>query len=64
MIAAIIEELPDKDELRRVMEKGGCMTTVEELGLSRKIIRKTMQISPYMRNRLTLMRFLKMMEID
>lgn len=40
------------------------MTTVEELGLSRKIIRKTMQISPYMRNRLTLMRFLKMMEID
>ena len=64
MIASIIEELPDKDELRRLMEKGGCMTTVEELGLSRKIIRKTMQISPYMRNRLTLMRFLKMMEID
>ncbi len=35
MIASIIEKIPDKDELRRLMEKGGCMTTVEELGLSR-----------------------------
>lgn len=62
-IAGIIEELPEEAEMKKLMEKGGCVTDGRRLGLDEKMIRETIQISPYMRNRLTLMRFLKMLEI-
>ena len=55
-IAEIIEELPDEEDIQKLMEKGGCLT--------RRMIQETIQISPYMRNRLTLLRFLKMLEIE
>ena len=63
-IADMIEDLPDEEDLQRMMEKGGCITDAWRIGLTEEMIRQTIQISPYMRNRLTLMRFLKMLEID
>ena len=63
-IADMIEDLPDVDDLQRLMEKGGCITDARRIGLTDRMIQETIQVSPYMRNRLTLMRFLKMLEID
>ncbi|MFR0078394.1 MAG: iron-containing alcohol dehydrogenase [Blautia sp.] len=63
-IAAILDDLPDVEDVCRLMEKGGCKTSLKALGLSRRAVAKTIQLSPYTRNRLTLMRFLKMLEIQ
>ncbi len=63
-IAEIIEELPDEEDIQKLMEKGGCITDAGSIGLTRRMIQETIQISPYMRNRLTLLRFLKMLEIE
>lgn len=63
-IADIIDELPDPEEMKELMEKGGCVTRLEEIGLTEDIIPMTMRLSPYVRNRLSLMRLRKMLLID
>lgn len=64
VIADIIEDIPDKHELNRLLEQGGCVRTVEEIGLTEDIIPLTLQLSPYARNRLSLMRLRKMLSIQ
>lgn len=61
-IADIIDAIPDKHELNRLLEQGGCVSTVEDIGLTEDIIPLTLQLSPYARNRLSLMRLRKMLE--
>lgn len=62
-IADIIDEIPDVDDLERILNKGGCVKDVREIGLSESIIPRTLDLSPYVRNRLSLMRIRKMLEI-
>lgn len=61
-IARLIDEMPKKDEIIKILEQGGCVKDVEEIGLSRDIIPLTMQLSPYVRNRLSFNRMRKMLE--
>ncbi len=61
-IADIIERLPDEDELLRLMEQAGCVHSVEEIGLSKDIVPLTLDLSPYVRNRLSLMRMRKLIQ--
>lgn len=61
-IAKLIDEMPKKDEILKVLEQGGCVSHVEEIGLSPEIIPLTMQLSPYVRNRLSFNRMRKMLE--
>lgn len=63
-IAGIIDEMPGKEEILDLLEKGGCVKSAEELGLSAEIIPLTMQLSPYVRNRLSFNRMRKMLEIE
>lgn len=60
-IAEIIDEMPSKDEIMKILERGGCVKTVEEIGLTKEIIPLTMQLSPYVRNRLSFNRIRKML---
>lgn len=63
-IAEIIDELPEVEEMEEFLEKGGCVTKLSEIGLTEEIVPMTMRLSPYMRNRLSLMRLRKMLLID
>lgn len=63
-IAEIIEELPDPEEMEELMEKSGCVTKLEQIGLKEEIVPLTMRLSPYVRRRLSLMRLRKMLLID
>lgn len=62
-IADIIDEIPDVDELETLLRRGGCVRHVEEIGLDADIIPLTLDLSPYVRNRLSLMRLRKMLDI-
>lgn len=61
-IAQIIDEMPRKEEVLEILERGGCVKDVEEIGLPKDIIPLTMQLSPYVRNRLSFNRIRKMLE--
>ena len=60
-IAEIIDEMPSKDDIMKILERGGCVKTVEEIGLTKEMIPLTMQLSPYVRNRLSFNRIRKML---
>ncbi|MDO5337560.1 MAG: sn-glycerol-1-phosphate dehydrogenase [Eubacteriales bacterium] len=62
-IADIIDEIPDVEDLERILDKGGCVKSVRQIGISEKLIPLTLELSPYVRNRLSLMRVRKMLEI-
>lgn len=61
-IAEILEKLPTIDFVKDKLKKAKAVTTFEEIGLSESIKRKSIRISPYVRNRITLMRLAKMLE--
>lgn len=63
-IAEIIAELPEPEELEDMLERGGCVTRLEQIGLTEDIVSMTMRLSPYVRSRLSLMRLRKMLLID
>ena len=60
-IAQIIDELPEVDEVLGLLKRGGCIYDVEQIGLTEDIIPLTMQLSPYVRNRLSFNRIRKML---
>lgn len=62
-IAEMIEELPDEETMIHMMEKAGCVYEPEELGLSDEIVPLSLQLAPYTRKRLSLLRISKMLEI-
>lgn len=61
-IAEILEKLPTLDFVKNTLKRAKAVTTLEEIGLSEGIKEKSLRISPYVRNRLTLMRLSKMLE--
>lgn len=63
-IAEIIEGLPDPEEMEELLERCGCVTKLEQIGLDESIVPMTLRLSPYVRNRLSLMRLRKMLVID
>lgn len=63
-IAQIIDEMPKKEEVLKILERGGCVRAVEQIGLKKDIIPLTMQLSPYVRNRLSFNRIRKMLEYE
>lgn len=62
-IKDIIDDLPEVRDMERLLEQGGCIYRVEQIGLEPEIIPLTLQLSPYVRNRLSLMRLSKMLEV-
>lgn len=55
-IRRCIGGIPTAQEICAVMRKAGVKTTLEELSLPQSLLADTVRLSPYVRNRLTLMR--------
>lgn len=61
-IAAVLEKLPSEQELYQILDQAGCIKSIEEVGFDESMIEKVIALSPYVRNRLTFMRLLKLLE--
>ena len=61
-VAEILEKLPTLDFVKDTLKRAKAVTTLEEIGLSNDIKQNSIRVSPYVRNRLTLMRISKMLE--
>ncbi len=61
-IAEILEKLPTLDFVKDTLKRAKAVTTLEEIGLSNDVKQNSIRVSPYVRNRLTLMRISKMLE--
>lgn len=55
-------KLPDAEKMKRTLNAAGCVTTMAEIGLPDSQKNLTLQLSPYVRRRLTLLRLSKMFE--
>ena len=62
-IQAILNDMPDADQLREEMKTAGCLTTLEEIGLTEEIMPDSLTLSPFLRKRITLMRLRKMTDL-
>ncbi len=58
-IANEIEKLPDSKKMQKLLSDAGCITTMEQLGLSEEKKELTLRLCPYVRRRLTLLRLSK-----
>lgn len=59
-IAKEIKMLPSMQQIKERLEKAGCVTTMEELKLPADLKGLTLQLCPYVRGRLTLLRLSKL----
>ena len=55
-------KLPDAEKMRETLNAAGCVTTMAEIGLPDSLKDLTLQLCPYVRRRLTLLRLSKMLE--
>ncbi|MGL4337323.1 MAG: sn-glycerol-1-phosphate dehydrogenase [Turicibacter sp.] len=62
-IKELVLNLPKPEELTRMMRLVGAKTTMHELGLSDEIESLSLELAPYVRPRLTLLRVMKRFEI-
>jgi glycerol-1-phosphate dehydrogenase [NAD(P)+] len=58
----LVKNLPSGDEIRSLLSKAHAVRTLEEIGLDHSILEKSIQLSPFVRRRLTLMRILKLLD--
>lgn len=60
-IAEIIDELPEEEDILELLKRGGCVYDAAQIGIPQDMIPMTMQLSPYVRNRLSFNRIRKML---
>lgn len=63
-IGEILAELPDVDEMEEMLQKAGCRSSVQDIGLTEEIIPASLRLAPYVRRRLTLLRICRMLELE
>jgi len=63
-IKAVIREVPTADELRRILKACGGVTAPEEIDIAPAIVPQSLKLSPLVRNRLTLMRAMKLLGMN
>ena len=61
-IADEIKALPSVSKVTEQMQEAGCVTDPADIGLSEEICRRSLELSPYVRNRLTFLRLSKLLE--
>lgn len=62
LIAMELEKLPSAIDMKHKLNKAGCVTDMEQIGLSADKVELTLQLCPYVRRRLTLLRLSKMLD--
>lgn len=63
-VADELDQLPDAKEMQQKLAQAGCVTTLEELGIPKEREDLILQLSPYVRRRLTLMRIAKNFRLE
>lgn len=63
MIAEMIEELPEEEELFHLMELAGCKKSVYEIGLTDEIVPVSLRLAPYVRRRLSFLRVSRLLDV-
>jgi len=58
----LIDDLPDADDMYAKLHDAGCVHEISNLGIDKEKVELTLQSSPYVRNRLTLLRLSKLLE--
>ena len=61
-IEDLIDDLPDADDMYAKLHDAGCVHEISNLGIDKEKVELTLQSSPYVRNRLTLLRLSKLLE--
>lgn len=59
----LIRDIPDEQEILHKLKDAGCLTEMCEIGLDDRLIETTLQLCPYLRSRMTLLRLSKLFEI-
>lgn len=59
-IIGLLEALPRGEEVRKILKIVDAPTTMSELGLDESLLIKSIELSPYVRKRITFMRLLKL----
>lgn len=63
-IIRVLSELPKPERLIQMLSAAGCAVTLKDIGLPEEIREPSIRLSPYVRNRLTFMRLLKLFELE
>lgn len=61
-LADIIDGLPTVDEMKIILNKGGCTAALEDIGMKSSDAEKLISLSPFVRNRLTINRLSNLIE--
>lgn len=61
-IGKILDAIPSSEELTAILKKAGCCYEPEQVGISRELVPMTLQLCPYVRNRLSFLRISKMLQ--
>ena len=64
VISDILDEIPSGERLKNMLQDGGCCVSLEEIGLSEDLAQKSLQLAPYVRNRVSLLKLANMLEIE
>lgn len=59
-ILAVLDDLPSVGEIEALLCAGSCVMTLRQISIGEELLKKTLQLSPYIRNRLTFMRLSKL----
>ncbi|MBQ6395463.1 MAG: sn-glycerol-1-phosphate dehydrogenase [Atopobiaceae bacterium] len=63
IIEIIDRDLPSVEETEALLRRGGCCVTMEDIGLTDDLVPISLEISPYVRRRLSFNRVAKMIEL-
>ena len=61
-IVQVLDQLPSAQQLDALLAQGGCTRSMADIGLHDNLIEKSICLSPYVRNRVTFLRLMKMLQ--
>ena len=63
-IATLLDAVPSAADLAATLTRARAMQTLADLGLPEDLLTPSLRLSPYVRNRLTLMRLIKRLDFE
>ena len=63
-IQEAIDKIPDGRWIQQLLTRAGCKVTLTDLGLTSEILPLTLELSPFVRRRMTLMRLSRLINLD
>lgn len=63
-IADIIERIPAPKRVAQMLKEGGCVQSMQQIGMDPGLLEETVRLAPYVRKRLTLLRLMKLLSVS